>query len=142
MSFDKFDNDDDDDDGGGDDDDDDDDGDHDVDADVDDTRMIMLIMMLMTILMLMMFMMLMLMPGISFLIIKRHIWNHISPTHHPKVDSMFAGSTIITFGKYRGKTFDDVRRQHPGYVQWARGEKPNHGQLADFVLYCSTVAPF
>jgi len=51
-----------------------------------------------------------------------------------------AGSTIITFGKYRGKTFDDVRRQHPGYVQWARGEKPNHGQLADFVLYCNEVA--
>ncbi|CAK0901091.1 unnamed protein product [Prorocentrum cordatum] len=65
------------------------------------------------------------------------------------------GATAFAFGKHRGRTFDEVRRQElaardegvararrrsrkledPRYVQWARKEART-GALGDFVAYC------
>lgn len=28
----------------------------------------------------------------------------------------------FTFGKHRGKSFEEVRQQDPGYVRWAKGD--------------------
>jgi uncharacterized protein (DUF3820 family) len=47
------------------------------------------------------------------------------------------GSTILPFGKHKGKTFAEVFDSEQGYVSWVCGQSELKGLLLDFKEYCA-----
>jgi len=52
-----------------------------------------------------------------------------------RAKAVAAASTLLTRGRHSGKTFAQVRRQHPKYAKWALEIKNPRGELMGFVEY-------
>ena len=48
------------------------------------------------------------------------------PYDLPKMVNKYTGDEALTFGKYNGLTFKEVRKNHKGYCQWAIKQETNH----------------
>ena len=49
-----------------------------------------------------------------------------------------SNQTIFRNTKHKGRTFEYVRKNEPGYVNWAKSITDPHGSLAEFVAYCKS----
>merc|ERR1711924_376842 len=49
-----------------------------------------------------------------------------------------SGKQIVDFGKYKGKTFAQVRAMDDNYWQWALNQDEPHGSLLEFVHYLTS----
>merc|ERR1711924_320753 len=53
----------------------------------------------------------------------------------PGTKRVSSGKQIVDFGKYKGKTFAQVRAMDDNYCQWALNQDEPHGALLEFVHY-------
>lgn len=62
------------------------------------------------------------------------------------VDSRFSnqssGETVLTFGRYSGKTFDEIRRTDVSYCNWALKQVKPTGRLKEFQTWLQGVSHF
>lgn len=50
------------------------------------------------------------------------------------------GQTILSFGKYAGCTYSDVKQRDPSYIVWALNQARPSGALQDFVSYLNAAS--
>ena len=60
------------------------------------------------------------------------------PLHVTNGYDQLLGSEIVDFGKYKGLTYETVRRDYPAYCKWILKQDSNSARFNRFKEYCSS----
>ena len=52
------------------------------------------------------------------------------------------GNLVVSFGKFRGRTFEHVRKNEPAYLAWCRGRSTPSPAMRELVHYADAMAAF
>ena len=52
------------------------------------------------------------------------------------------GDLVVSFGKFRGRTFEHVRKNEPAYLAWCRGRSTPSPAMRELVHYADAMAAF